>query len=345
MSLVQKIFNVPSTLNADQPIELTGRNRGDVRLMVLNSKTGETFHNHFHELGLFLLAGDVLVLNNSRTIPSVLQGKQGKREAQIRLSRKISDSVWEALIVGGLYSGQDLIQFQNGVTASVVGEGSEAPLVRLHFSVNGQKLYEFFYECGEPIRYEYIHHPWPLEAYQTVYGSVPGSVEMPSAGRAFTWKLINELKQKGVKVAFLQLHAGLSYYGNDQWPTPSKHPEFFHIPEETAKLINEAKQKGRRIIAVGTTVVRALETVADLYGLIKPGEGVTTLYIEDGIQLRTVDGILTGLHEPEASHLDLLSTIIGKEKLISAYHDAIDQQYLWHEFGDMNLILPMENHK
>jgi S-adenosylmethionine:tRNA ribosyltransferase-isomerase len=164
---------------------------------------------------------------------------------------------------------------------------------------------------------------------------------MPSAGRAFTWKLLNDLKKKGIEVTFLQLHAGLSYYGNDQWPSPSNHPEYFNIPKQTASVINEAKRRGGRIIAVGTTVVRTLETVADTDGFIKPGEGVTTLYLKEGDTLQTVDGLLTGLHEPEASHLDLLSTVVDKEKLMSAYHSAIDEEYLWHEFGDMNLILPV----
>jgi S-adenosylmethionine:tRNA ribosyltransferase-isomerase len=345
MTLAKNLFHIPENLNADHPIELMGRSRDDVRLMVLNSKTGATFHHHFHEIGSFLLQGDVLVLNNSRTIPSVLRGKQGKREIEIRLSRRISDHQWEALIVGGIYSSKELILFPNGVIAYVLGNGSELPLVLLEFSVSGQKLYELFYEFGGPIRYEYIHQPWPLEVYQTVYASIPGSVEMPSAGRAFSWRLLNQLKQNGIDLAFLQLHAGLSYYGNDQWPLPNKHPESFHIPAVTADVINKAKQNGRRIIAVGTTVVRTLETVADSRGFVKSGEGITTLYIKDGYKLKTVNGLLTGLHEPEASHLDLLSTFVDKEKLISSYHGAIDKGYLWHEFGDMNLILPMVDHE
>ncbi|MBM6616530.1 S-adenosylmethionine:tRNA ribosyltransferase-isomerase [Bacillus suaedaesalsae] len=345
MALTKNLFNVPNNLNANHPIEVSGRARDDVKLMVLDSLTGRTIHQKFHDLVSFIKAGDVLVLNNSRTIPSVLKGKQGKRDIEVRLSRRVTNDSWEVLIVGGLYASDKQIDFSNGITACIEGEGSELPLLMIRFSVSGQRLYEMFYQYGEPIRYEYIETPWPLDAYQTVYASVPGSVEMPSAGRAFTWKLINQLKRKGVSVVFLQLHAGLSYYGNDHWPVPSHHPESYNIPEETARIINDAKKKGNRIIAVGTTVVRTIETVADQCGFVQSGEGITTLYIKKGTPLKCVDGLVTGMHEPEASHLDLLSTLIEKEKLMSAYREAIQKEYLWHEFGDMNLIIPMENNQ
>lgn len=343
MELAKNFFHVPDRLNADQPIEVSGRSRDAVKLMVLDSISGRTIHQQFHDLASHLQAGDVLVLNNSRTIPSVLKGRQGKREIEVRLSRRITENSWEVLIATGLYSSHNQIEFENGITATIEGEGSELPLIRIRFNASGQKLYEMFYEYGEPIRYEYIEKPWPLEAYQTVYASVPGSVEMPSAGRAFTWKLIQQLKQKGVSVVFLQLHAGLSYYGNDQWPEPSHHPESYNIPKETAAVINDAKRNGNRIIAVGTTVVRTLETVANQDGFVQAGEGITTLYIKEGYTLKCVDGLITGMHEPEASHLDLLSTLIEKNKLMAAYKEAIQKEYLWHEFGDMNLIIPMRN--
>ncbi|MFD1738200.1 S-adenosylmethionine:tRNA ribosyltransferase-isomerase [Bacillus salitolerans] len=342
MTLANEQFEIPTTQSANIPIELTGKSRDSVRMMVLDRKTGQFSNHHFNELDSFLQPGDVVVLNNSRTIPAVLKGKQGKREVEIRLSRRVSAQTWEALIVGGIYSNTKCIEFSNEVTATIEGQGSERPLVVLSFSVGGADFYQFIYKYGEPIRYEYIEHPWPLEAYQTVYASVPGSVEMPSAGRAFTWQLLNRLKKKGIEVVILQLHAGLSYYGNDRWPNPTNHPEAFHIPLHTAKVINQAKKDRRRIIAVGTTVVRAIETVADDNGHVRSGEGTTRLYIKAGMKLKAIDGLITGLHEPEASHLDLLTSLIEKKKLIHAYEAALKQGYLWHEFGDMNLILPIE---
>ncbi|MBM7662655.1 S-adenosylmethionine:tRNA ribosyltransferase-isomerase [Bacillus mesophilus] len=335
-------FEVPNHLNAHQPIEFIGKNRDEVKLMILDRFTARTFHGEFQDLGEFLETGDVLVLNNSRTIPAVLKGKQGNRDIEIRLSRKVNELQWEALLTGGPYTGQNLLLPDN-VKAKIIGNGSENPLVILQFSVSGQDFYNFLYEYGEPIRYEYIKQPWSLDSYQTVYSSVPGSVEMPSAGRAFSWRLLNELRNKGVELAFVQLHAGLSYYGHDQWPDPSKHPERFHIPTEAADKINRAKRNGKRVIAVGTTVVRTLETAGDDRGYVSEGSGVTHLYIHKETNIKVVDGLLTGLHEPEASHLDLLSAFVDREMLFKAYHHAIDRGYLWHEFGDMNLILSMRN--
>ena len=211
----------------------------------------------------------------------------------------------------------------------------------LSFSKSGLELYDAIYRYGEPLYYEYIKTPWPLEMYQTVYASVPGSVEMPSAGRAISWRLLDKLKQKGVKIAYLQLHAGLSYYGNDRWPNPTNHVEAFCIPEETAELVNKTKKNNGRVIAVGTTVVRALETAVTNDGIVEAQEGATRLYIQKGYPLRAVDGLLTGFHEPEASHLDLLSAFIDEDLLMKAYEEVLSAGYLWHEFGDMNLILPM----
>ena len=211
----------------------------------------------------------------------------------------------------------------------------------LSFSKTGLDLYDAIYQYGEPLHYEYIQTPWPLEMYQTVYASVPGSVEMPSAGRAISYSLLRKLKQKGVNIAYLQLHAGLSYYGNDRWPNPANHVEAFYIPEETAEMVNRTRKNKGRVIAVGTTVVRALETAVNSEGIVEAQEGETRLYIQKGYPLRAVDGLLTGFHEPEASHLDMLSAFMDEDLLMNAYEEALSSGYLWHEFGDMNLILPM----
>jgi S-adenosylmethionine:tRNA ribosyltransferase-isomerase len=341
MMLAARSFQVPEILNASIPAEYRGIRRDQVRLMALDTVTGGTFHSTFYQLDEYLREGDLLVLNNSRTIPAVLKGKKGKQTIEIRLSRRLSDHEWEALVVGGVFSVGESIDLPGNLAATIIGLGSETPLVILSFSKSGLDLFDTIYRYGEPIHYEYIETPWPLEVYQTVYASVPGSVEMPSAGRAFSWKLLNKLKQKGVNIAFIKLHAGLSYYGNDRWPNPSKHVEEYCVPEDTARLINETKANNGRVIAVGTTVVRALETAVNHCGSVKAQEGVTSLYIKKGYPLKAVDGLITGLHEPEASHLDLLSAFIEEKLLMKAYGEALAAGYLWHEFGDMNLILPM----
>ncbi|KSU60588.1 S-adenosylmethionine tRNA ribosyltransferase [[Bacillus] enclensis] len=336
----EAIFEIPRQLNASAPVELTGKSRDEVKLMVLNRKTGSVEHSRFTQLHTQLKRGDVLVVNNSRTIPASLRGTQGSREVEVRLSRKVGSREWDALILGPVYDARLPITFADGVKAFMSGNGSEKPLVRLTFSVEGAGFYDFLYKNGQPIRYEYIDAPWPLDYYQNVYGSVPGSVEMASAGRAFSWKLITKLRAEGIEVVCLQLHAGLSYYGDDRWPNPVHHPEEYHLPQETADSIRRAKREGNRVIAVGTTVVRALETVAAGHdGNVAAASGVTNLYITKESPLRVVDGLITGLHEPEASHLDLLQAFISRQHLMSAYRTAVAKGYLWHEFGDMNLIL------
>lgn len=340
MGAVSYPFQIPDQLNATAPLEFQGASRDQVKLMVLHSQNGDVSHSQFNKIDEFLNEGDVVILNNSRTIPPVLKAKQGSSDVEVRLSRNVSPNCWEALLIGDFIQANTPLTFNNGLKAVIAGVGSERPLVKLSFSKKGAELLDDIYRYGEPIRYEYINTPWPLEMYQTVYASAPGSVEMPSAGRAFSWNVLNKLQQKGVKLGFLQLHTGLSYYENDRWPDPKHHPEAYHVPEETAQLINNARKNGKRVIAVGTTVVRALESVVDQEGIVHANEGVTRLYIHKDHVVRSVDGLVTGLHEPEASHLDMLSAFVDQKHLMKAYRAAIQKGYLWHEFGDMNLILP-----
>ena len=191
-------------------------------------------------------------------------------------------------------------------------------------------------QYGFPIRYNYVTDAWPNDYYQTVYATEPGSAEMPSAGRAFTADLITKLVSRGVFVAPLLLHTGVASLEAHEPP----YEEFYRVPLETAHLINLAHTIGKRVIAVGTTVVRALETVVDAKGVIHPGEGWTELVITPERGFDVVDGMLTGLHEPEATHLAMLEALAGRDHLNITYAEALREQYLWHEFGDLHLILP-----
>jgi S-adenosylmethionine:tRNA ribosyltransferase-isomerase len=193
---------------------------------------------------------------------------------------------------------------------------------------------------GKPIRYEYVSAPWDLDYYQTVYATEPGSAEMPSAGRAFTWKLLLELKRHEIDIAYIVLHTGLSSYMDDELDRthPASEEEYF-VSATTAEKINGARERGGRVIAVGTTVVRALESIADGRGRLDERHGYTRLRIDTRHRLKAVDGLLTGLHEPEASHLDLLSAFLPAEQIRAAYEEAVAGRYLWHEFGDLNLIV------
>lgn len=332
-------FQIPTTLNADTPAEYRRTKREAVKLLVQDRSTGEYFHQSFENVDQYLQKGDILILNNSRTIPAVLYSLN---QVEVRLARKVSSDIWEALIIDNQLKIGEVLSFSNHVKAHVLSCSETTPLVRIQFSISGDDFYDFLYRFGAPIRYEYIKKEWPIDVYQTVFSSVPGSIEMPSAGRALSWKMLVQLQRKGVKLGFIQLHTGLSYFGNDCWPEPSNHPEHFSVSSEVVNLIQDAKAQGSKVIAVGTTVVRALESAVDSNGFLQPRTGETTLHIHKGSPLHVVDGLLTGFHEPEASHLDMLSAFIDSNHLLRAYQEAIHQGYLWHEFGDVNLLLPLE---
>jgi S-adenosylmethionine:tRNA ribosyltransferase-isomerase len=267
---------------------------------------------------------------------------------EVRLAERLPDDSWLALLICeqgdpfgcGLRVGMQ-INFTEDLNATVLERDENIPrLWKLRFSISGTQLVDLIYRLGKPIRYEYVSAPWDLDYYQTVYAKEPGSAEMPSAGRAFTWKLLFDLKRRGVSTAYLILHAGLSSYMDDELDAqhPASEEEYF-VSATAAEKINGARESGGRVIAVGTTVVRALESVVGAGGELRETHGYTRLKIDNQHQLKAVDGLLTGLHEPEASHLDLLSAFLPAEQIRAAYEEAIAKKYLWHEFGDLNLIL------
>jgi S-adenosylmethionine:tRNA ribosyltransferase-isomerase len=273
---------------------------------------------------------------------------------QIRLARRWGDGLWSVLILDaneepwiGDFRGTRLA-FSTGApggSGGLTGEVLERDpcverLWKIRFSLRGQDLMQSLSRLGSPVRYWYAAGPWGLDDYQTVYAREPGSVEMPSAGRAFTWKLLMDLRRKGVGTAFLVLHAGLSSYMDEEYDARKPASvESFRLEEAAARAVNQAKSAGGRIIAVGTTVVRALESIADHAGRVRAAEGETALRIFPGYRLKSVDGLLTGFHEPAASHLDLLTAFMPPDRLKSVYDAALRGKYLWHEFGDANLIL------
>ncbi|MBD2776180.1 S-adenosylmethionine:tRNA ribosyltransferase-isomerase [Iningainema sp. BLCCT55] len=342
-------FVLPAELSAKEPPERRGIARDGVRLMVINRHTDQVEHTRFNELGNFLRPGDLLVFNTSRTLPAALDGCDAHAGecVEIRLAQHLSNDSWLALLMckqGNLFtcvqSGMQ-IDFGQGLTATVENRDTRIPrLWQVRFSKSGKEFMDLLYRLGSPIRYEYVSAPWDLDYYQTVYAKEPGSAEMPSAGRAFTWKLLFNLKRRGIETAHILLHTSLSSYMDDE--IDAQHlasEEEYLISEAAAQKINRTHEEGGRVIAVGTTVVRALESVADATGKVQPQHGYTKLRITAEHKLKTLDGLLTGLHEPEASHLDLLTAFLPAEQICSAYSDAVQRGYLWHEFGDLNLIL------
>jgi S-adenosylmethionine:tRNA ribosyltransferase-isomerase len=343
-------FILPDELSAKEPPERRGLARDQVKLLVIDRATHEVVHSRFDRIGEFLRAGDLLVFNSSRTLPASLNGCGASHGPciEMRLAQHLPDDSWLALLLChegdpfacGLRPGLK-IELPEGQTATVLERDGHIPrLWRLRFSRTGAELIDLIYRHGSPIRYEYVSAPWDLDYYQTVYAREPGSAEMPSAGRAFTWKLLFELRRRGIEVAYLVLHTGLSSYMDDELDGqhPASEEEYF-VSEQTVAKINAAQRNDGRVIAVGTTVVRALESTTSADGNVKAGHGYTRLRITEEHALLAVDGLLTGLHEPQASHLDLLSAFLPPAQIRAAYEEAVARRYLWHEFGDLNLIL------
>ena len=344
-------FHLPDALAAAEPPEKRGLLRDGVRLMVVDRDSGATQHARFSALPDFLRRGDCLVLNASRTLPAAFaarlaRGRAGARGLELRLAQKLDDGAWLALILGPDQEplcddlrGETLVLGRDLRAQVLERDPAIARLWKIRFQAAGPELWDALFRLGRPIRYWYAAQPWDLDYFQTVYAREPGSVEMPSAGRAFTWRLLLDLKRRGVELAFLVLHTGLSSYMDKDFD--ATHPaseEPFRIDAAAAERINAAKAAGNRIVAVGTTVVRALESAAGPEG-VRPLAGKTRLHITPGHALRVTDGLLTGFHEPEASHLDMLRAFLPEARLLAAYREALRERYLWHEFGDANLIL------
>jgi S-adenosylmethionine:tRNA ribosyltransferase-isomerase len=231
------------------------------------------------------------------------------------------------------YHPNDYSAFSKGAA-----QGSHESHIRLWIATLHlpSSLEDYLARYGFPIRYNYVKNYWPISYYQTVYATQMGSAEMPSAGRAFTPELLTQLMARGVHIVPLILHTGVASLEDHEPP----YEEFYRVPLETARAVNKARTAGKRVVAVGTTVVRALETVADEEGSVHPGQGWTRLVITPQRGLRVIDGLLTGLHEPRATHLAMLQALAGPYHLQMAYAEAIQRGYLWHEFGDLHLILP-----
>jgi S-adenosylmethionine:tRNA ribosyltransferase-isomerase len=341
-------FVLPPELEAREPAELRGLRRDAVRLMVLYREGGEPVHTRFDALGDYLRAGDLLVVNDSRTLPGLLRGRDENGEpVEVRLAHRRADNLWDVLLLNGrTHIGRAGMQLEFGqnLNAQVLARRPDLPFLwRMQFETCCARLLDLIYRVGEPVRYTYVPDALPLDLYQTVYAGEPGSVEMPSAGRPFTWELLLKLKRRGVGLASISLHTGLSSTRDDV--VDATHPNYdeeFVVSEETANAVNETRARGGRVIAVGTTVVRALETVARPDNTVSAMRGWTRLRITPNSTLRAVDGLVTGLHEPQASHLDLLSAFVEPRRLQAAYQECIERGYLWHEFGDMNLILPSD---
>jgi S-adenosylmethionine:tRNA ribosyltransferase-isomerase len=346
-------FDLPAELAAGEPPEARGLNRDEVRLMVSRPGGNVITHTRFLDFPDFLRAGDVLVVNSSATIKGALPGRrrQTGEEMVVHLSTSLSERTWvielrrrKAVGTNPLLdarSGERIMlpdQLEAVLVTPFIGRNHAAEsTVRLWTAELSRPVDAIAYSnrFGAPIRYDYVTRGWDLRYYQTLFSRVPGSAEMPSAGRPFTHETIERLHKKGVRVAPIILHTGVASLETDEPP----YPERYAVPQATADAVNHARSTGGRVIAVGTTVVRALETVADAGGWVQADNGWTDLVVSPERGVYVTDALLTGLHAPRATHLWMLEAIAGIDHLARTYRAALQRRYLWHEFGDVHLVV------
>jgi S-adenosylmethionine:tRNA ribosyltransferase-isomerase len=322
--------------------ELRGLDPQDVALLVASRGSGTLVHACFTELGRFLRSGDLLVVNTSGTLPAALPADVEGQAGELHLSTPVERDDW----VVELRTLQRTplrppamgtrIGLPGGASAELLAPylgSSRLSVARLSLR---EPVEDYLRRHGHPIRYRHTEADLPIDAYQTVFAREPGSAEMPSAARPFTADLVTDLVAHGVLVAPITLHCGVSSLETGERP----YPERYRVPPETARLVNNVRWQGGRVIAVGTTVVRALETVADADGVLTGSQGLTQLVVTAERGMRAVDGLITGWHEPESSHLQLLEAAAGPELLRHSYAAAHSHGYRFHEFGDSHLVLP-----
>ena len=355
---VSDTFTRPSHLAAAEPPEARGLRRDDVRLLVSQVDADTIAHARFSELMRWLAAGDLLVVNTSGTLNAAVPARASSGEPfEVHLSTQLPGHFWavEVRRTGPVAS----LPYRDARAGSylALAGGGQLTLLAPYPFVDAldassrlwiaaleldEPVLSYLERFGRPIRYEYVPASWPASMYQTVFATEPGSAEMPSAGRPFTPELVTRLVSNGIQIAPLVLHTGVASLEDHEPP----YEEFYRVPPETAALVNAARLSRHRVIAVGTTVVRALETVTDSRGTTSAGEGWTDLVIGPQHRLRAVNGMITGLHEPHATHLAMIEQVIiaaggngAASHLDRAYREARDAGYLWHEFGDSHLII------
>ena len=340
MDLKDFYYDLPKELIAQEPL----MNRSDSRLMALSRKTGRLEHHVFSDIISYLRPGDCLVLNNTKVIPARLYGQREGAGAQIELlllKRKEKD-VWETLVKPGKKARKGVrIVFGDGLLTGEVIEVAEDGNRWIRFEYEGI-FEEILGRLGQMPLPPYITHPLKdKNRYQTVYAKYDGSAAAPTAGLHFTPALLQEIRELGVDIAEITLHVGLGTFRPVKEADVLKHhmhSEFFQIGEEAAAQINAAKADGKRVIAVGTTSTRTLESAADENGFLRARSGWTDIFIYPGYQFRVIDGLITNFHLPESTLVMLVSALAGREKVLAAYGEAVRERYRFFSFGDAMLI-------
>lgn len=334
-------YDLPKELIAQTPLEP----RDSSRLLVLGRESGNIEHKHFHDIIDYLNPGDLLVCNDSRVLPARIFGIKDETGARVEflLLKQTSGNKWETLCKPGkkARAGAKFI-FGDGIMTATVVEVKD----------DGNRIVEF--ECEDnffsaldrigqmPLPPYITEELKDKERYQTVYSHELGSAAAPTAGLHFTNELMEKIKAKGINIAYVTLHVGLGTFRPvkvDDVTKHKMHSEHYEIPEETARLINETKKNGKRVIAVGTTSCRTLESVTSFYGEIKPCDGFTDIFIYPGYEFKVLDGLITNFHLPESTLIMLVSAFAGYDNIMNAYKVAVEEKYRFFSFGDAMFIL------
>jgi S-adenosylmethionine:tRNA ribosyltransferase-isomerase len=350
-------FDLRPELEAHEPPEARGATRDGVRMLVSRTASGEVGHHAFADLPDLLLPGDLVVVNNTATLPAaVTLPTAAGASMTVHFSTAMPEGDWLVELRSGTGGASvpspagaagDLLELPGGAVLRLDLRFS-ARLWRARLST---AVIPYLLRHGQPIRYSYVPAAWPIEAYQTIFATWPGSAEMPSASRPFTAEIVTRLVSRGIAIAPVTLHTGVSSLEGGEDP----YPESFDVPAATARLVNLTRQAGGRVIAAGTTVVRALESAALRAGCpasaisgsmlcdggpVSAAAGWTSHVVTSQSGVAVVDGLLTGLHEPRSTHLWMLAAFTSEGMLRRCYHAAGENGYRWHEFGDVHLLLP-----
>jgi S-adenosylmethionine:tRNA ribosyltransferase-isomerase len=335
-------FDLPREREARRPPEARGVARDGVALLVSDAGTATHTSAHFTGLAKYLRAGDLLVVNDSRTIAAAVDGRRSNgAQVTLHFSTRISESMWivEPRDAGFIEVGERIVLPQGGSVELL------APLHRAHPRLWYARVllplpaYAYLARNARPVTYGYLEGRYGIDTYQTIFAREPGSVEMPSAARPFTLRVLDSLYRHNVNIASVTLHCGVSSPETHEPPLDER----FAVPEWSARAINATRARGGRVIAVGTTVVRAIESATDKNGVVHAAGGWTAHVVDAQHPPRAIDGLLTGFHEPRASHLLMLEAFASHAVLATAYETALSRGFLWHEFGDVHLILRASN--
>jgi len=333
-------FELPEELIAQTPI----KNRDQSRMLVLDKKTGEIEHKHFNNILDYLNENDVLVLNDTKVMPARLYGQKEETNAliEVLLLKEKTNNTWECLVkpakrvkIG------TVVNFGDGILKAECIEIKDEG-IRVFKLIYDGILYEILDKLGEMPLPPYIHEKLEdKDRYQTVYAKNIGSAAAPTAGLHFTKELLEKVKEKGITVLYITLHVGLGTFRpvNVEDVTKHKmHSEFYMMSKETAEILNKAKKNNQRIISVGTTTTRTLETIMNLYDEFRECSGWTSIFIYPGYEFKAIDSLITNFHLPKSTLLMLVSALAGKDKIMKAYHEAVKEKYRFFSFGDSMFI-------